>query len=41
MDTKGFLENISNSRDYLNDVLKSHLFIEAMIIEMIEDTLKG
>lgn len=33
-----FLHNI-NSNDYLNVVLRSHLFIEAMIIEMIEDKL--
>lgn len=38
MDIDKFLENI-NSKDYLNIVLRSHLFIEAKIIEMTKDKL--
>jgi hypothetical protein len=38
MDIDKFLENI-NSKDHLNVVLRSHLFIEAKIIEMIKDRL--
>lgn len=39
MDIERFLENINFSKEYLNIVLRSHLFIEAKIIEMIKDKL--
>lgn len=38
MDIDKFLENI-NSKDYLNVVLRSHLFIESKLIELINNNL--